>query len=94
MSKINDQLTNIRNTLQIDAKDVGNVALQIARLQYEVSHLSEHHFSKHRKDNHSRLGLQKKIQHMKSLEKYLVKKNPAQCKSLYVALGRKVKAVK
>lgn len=91
MFKDNENLSRVRHALHIDVKNTGAAAVQIAKLQFEITALSEKHFSKHKKDNHSKLGLYKKISAMKAMEKYLSKQDPVQYKALCVALGRKIK---
>lgn len=91
MFKDNHDISRIRHALHIDEKNTGAAAIQIAKLQFEITDLSERHFSKHRKDNHSKLGLYKKISSMKAMEKYLSRRNPVQYKALCIALGRKIK---
>jgi small subunit ribosomal protein S15 len=51
-------------------KDTGSTAVQIALLTQRIRHLTEH-VKKHKKDIHSRYGLQKLVEKRKRLMKYL-----------------------
>ncbi len=50
--------------------DTGNVAVQIALLTEEINELNTH-LAVHKKDNHSRRGLLKKVGKRRNLQKYL-----------------------
>ncbi len=91
MSKLNQWLNHVRHALNIDVKDTGDTALQIAKLQHDITDLSTRHFSSHKHDHHSKRGLHQKIGQMKSLEKYLASKNPARLRALHTAIGRNKK---
>lgn len=54
--------------------DTGSPQVQIALLSQRISELTEH-FKTHKKDNHSRRGLLKMVQHRRSLLNYLKKTN-------------------
>jgi small subunit ribosomal protein S15 len=51
-------------------RDTGSTAVQIALLTQRIRHLTEH-VKKHKKDIHSRYGLQKLVEKRKRLMKYL-----------------------
>lgn len=55
---------------QTSKSDTGSSGVQIARLTKKISDLS-HHFKKHKKDFHSRMGLIKMINQRKRLLSYL-----------------------
>lgn len=90
MSKT-EWLSNIRTGLGIDPKNTGATAVQVAQLQYDITHLSQQHFLKHKHDFHSKRGLYKKISDMNRLMKYLQKTNIEQYHALRGLLGRKKK---
>jgi small subunit ribosomal protein S15 len=51
-------------------RDTGSTAVQIALLTQRIRHLTEH-VKRHKKDIHSRYGLQKLVEKRKRLMKYL-----------------------
>lgn len=67
-------------------KDTGNAAVQIAILTEEINELNEH-LSIHKKDNHSRRGLLKKVGKRRNLQKYLMNKDYDTYKDLIAKLG-------
>lgn len=67
-------------------QDTGNVAVQIALLTEEINYLNNH-LQTHKKDNHSRRGLLKKIGKRRNLQKYLQKKDLEQYKEVISKLG-------
>ena len=67
-------------------KDTGNAAVQIAILTEEINELNEH-LSIHKKDNHSRRGLLKKVGKRRNLQKYLMNKDYETYKDLIAKLG-------
>lgn len=67
-------------------QDTGNVAVQIALLTAEINELNAH-LDVHKKDNHSRRGLLKKVGKRRNLQKYLAKKDYAAYKELISKLG-------
>ena len=66
--------------------DTGNVAVQIAILTEEINNLNEH-LSVHKKDNHSRRGLLKKVGQRRNLQKYLENKNLDEYRQVIKKLG-------
>ncbi len=66
--------------------DTGNTSVQIAILTEEINELNEH-LSIHKKDNHSRRGLLKKVGKRRNLQKYLKAKNLEEYKVLIEKLG-------
>ncbi len=66
--------------------DTGNTSVQIAILTEEINELNEH-LSIHKKDNHSRRGLLKKVGKRRNLQKYLKAKNLEEYKVVIEKLG-------
>jgi small subunit ribosomal protein S15 len=56
-------------------KDSGRPEVQIAILTERINELSSEHFSKHKKDNHSRTGLLKMVGKRRRLLRYLENKD-------------------
>ncbi len=69
-----------------DEKDTGSAAVQIALLTAEIEELNAH-LDVHKKDNHSRRGLLKKVGKRRNLQKYLAKKDYEAYKQLIQELG-------
>ncbi len=67
-------------------KDTGSPEVQIALLTKRINYLTEH-FSKNKKDFHSRTGLMKLVGRRKRLLAYLKKKDVAQYESLIKKLN-------
>lgn len=84
-------IEEISEELGVDQRNTGDIAIQIARLQLKINSLQLFHFSKHRKDNHSKVGLYKKIGSMRAREKYLKRENPVMYERLCAVLGRRIK---
>jgi len=61
-------------TYAINPNDTGSPEVQIAIWTVEINNLIEH-FKTHAKDNHSRLGLMKKVARRRHLLDYLKKKD-------------------
>ncbi len=55
-------------------EDTGSTAVQVAILSEEIDQLQEH-LKTHKKDNHSRRGLLKKVNNRRRLLSYLKKKD-------------------
>ncbi len=66
--------------------DTGNTSVQIAILTEEINELNQH-LSIHKKDNHSRRGLLKKVGKRRNLQKYLKAKNLEEYKVVIEKLG-------
>lgn len=58
----------------VNEKDTGAVEVQVAILTEEINLLTKHMIS-NKKDNHSKLGLQKKVSKRRSLLAYLKKED-------------------
>ena len=56
-------------------KDSGRAEVQVAILTKRINELSAAHFSKHKKDNHSRTGLLKMVGKRRKLLRYLENKD-------------------
>jgi small subunit ribosomal protein S15 len=56
-------------------KDSGKTEVQVAILTKRINELSAEHFSKHKKDNHSKTGLLKMVGKRRKLLKYLENKD-------------------
>lgn len=56
-------------------KDSGRPEVQIAILTRRINELSSEHFSRHKKDNHSKTGLLKMVGKRRRLLKYLENKD-------------------
>jgi small subunit ribosomal protein S15 len=56
-------------------KDSGKTEVQVAILTERINQLSSEHFSTHKKDNHSRVGLLKMVGKRRRLLKYLENKD-------------------
>ena len=67
-------------------QDTGNTAVQIALLTAEITELNGH-LDIHKKDNHSRRGLLKKVGKRRNLQKYLMKTDFESYKELIAKLG-------
>ncbi len=62
------------NSFKIHPKDTGSPEVQIALLTNRINYLTEH-FSTHKKDFHSRVGLMKLVGQRKRLLGYLKKQD-------------------
>ena len=67
--------TETIKSLAINAKDVGSAEVQVGLLTDKIIKLSDH-FTKFKKDKHSKMGLTKSVNRRKKLLAYLKKKNP------------------
>ncbi|KAG9411922.1 ribosomal protein S15 [Aphanomyces cochlioides] len=66
--------------------DTGSSEVQIAILTQKIKRMTEH-FRDHKKDNHSRRGLQAMISQRKKLLQYLRRENLTQYRAVVAALG-------
>lgn len=66
--------------------DVGSSEVQIALMTGRIKYLTEH-FKQHKKDFHSRRGLQTLVNRRRKLLKYLKKENLESYSSLIKSLG-------
>jgi len=74
MSLSNEDKQNLIKTYALNPKDTGSPEVQIAIWTVEINNLIEH-FKVHAKDNHSRLGLMKKVARRRHLLDYLKNKD-------------------
>lgn len=66
--------------------DTGNSEVQIALLTHDITKLTQH-FKTHKKDNHSRRGLMRKVNLRRSLLKYLKQKDKNRYNAIVAKLG-------
>jgi len=66
---------------QIHEKDTGSPEVQVAVISAEIDELAKH-LKKHKKDNHSRRGLIKKVADRRAHLKYLERTNKARYNAL------------
>ena len=69
-----------------DEKDTGSSEVQIALLTERINELTEH-LKVHKKDNHSRRGLLKKVGQRRSMLQYLAKKDVTRYREVIKKLG-------
>ena len=74
------------NKFKIQVRDTGSPEVQVALLTEKINVLTGH-FQKHKKDNHSRLGLLKMVGRRQKLLKYLRSKDFNRYASLIKELG-------
>lgn len=70
MSLTSEQVANIKAEYQRSANDTGSVEVQVALMTTRIRELTEH-FKIHKKDFHSRRGLQTLVNKRRRLLKYL-----------------------
>ena len=83
-----DEKQKVIKKYKLHDSDTGSTAVQIAILSEEIDQLQEH-LKTHKKDNHSRRGLLKKVNNRRRLLSYLKKTDEAQYKKLIKALKLK-----
>jgi small subunit ribosomal protein S15 len=71
---------------QVNDKDTGSSAVQIALLTTRINQLQDH-LKAHKHDNHSRRGLLKLVGQRRHHQEYLKRKDPAQYQSVIERLG-------
>ncbi|CAJ0993279.1 30S ribosomal protein S15 [Pantoea sp. Nvir] len=69
-----------------NAKESGSAKVQIALLTAQINHLQSH-FSKHKKDHHSRCGLLRMVSQRRKMLDYLKRKDVACYTTLIESLG-------
>ena len=67
-------------------KDTGSPEVQVSLITGRIKYLTEH-FKKHKKDFHSRRGLQELVNKRRKLLKYLKRKDQARYITLIQSLG-------
>ncbi|MEO0143882.1 MAG: 30S ribosomal protein S15 [candidate division WOR-3 bacterium] len=75
MALSKEKKREIIEKFKISENDTGSVEVQIALLTERINYLTEH-LKIHRKDVHSRYGLQKLVSKRKKLLKYLKREKP------------------
>ena len=86
MSLANKQITEIINQQRTSENDTGSSAVQISLMTARIQYLTEH-FKIHKKDFHSRRGLQTLVNKRRKLLKYLKRTKIAQYRTLIESLG-------
>ena len=74
------------NEYQMAPGDTGSPEVQVALLTANITDLSEH-FKNHKKDNHSRQGLLRMVNHRRKLLDYLKNKDITRYRELISRLG-------
>ena len=69
-----------------DANDSGNVEVQVAILTERIRNLTEH-LKVHKKDNHTRRGLMKRIGKRRGMLKYIKNRDIEEYRALVKRLG-------
>jgi small subunit ribosomal protein S15 len=86
MSLNNIQTAEIINQYKQSTNDTGSSEVQVSLITARIKYLTEH-FKIHRKDLHSRRGLQTLVNKRRKLLKYLKLKNTARYHVLIQSLG-------
>ena len=86
MSLSVEEKQKIIEEYQVNEKDTGSSAVQIALLTTRINQLQEH-LQIHKHDNHSRRGLLKLVGQRRHHQEYLKRKDPAQYQSVIERLG-------
>ena len=80
------QTAEIINEYKRGEGDTGSPEVQVSLMTGRIKYLTEH-FKAHKKDFHSRLGLQKLVNKRRKLLKYLKKMDKTRYTSLIQSLG-------
>lgn len=86
MSLSGEQKSKVIGEHSRGAKDTGSPEVQVALLSARINELTEH-FSKHKKDHHSRQGLLKMVNQRRKLLDYLKTADSDRYKTLIEKLG-------
>jgi small subunit ribosomal protein S15 len=86
MSLTSAQKAEIVNTYKRSEKDTGTPEVQISLMTGRIQYLTEH-FKAHKKDFHSRRGLQMLVNKRRKLLKYLKRKDSSRYTTLIQSLG-------
>ena len=86
MSISNEKKQELIKTYGLSANDTGSPEVQIAIWTAEINNLIEH-FKTHAKDNHSRLGLMKKVARRRHLLDYLKSKDENRYQNIIAKLN-------
>ncbi|MDF1758131.1 MAG: 30S ribosomal protein S15 [Legionellaceae bacterium] len=80
------QTAEIVNNYKQSENDTGSSEVQVSLMTSRIKYLTEH-FKQHKKDFHSRRGLQALVNRRRKLLKYLKKENIERYSSLIKSLG-------
>jgi small subunit ribosomal protein S15 len=83
---VKERKREIIEKFKISENDTGSVEVQIALLTERINYLTEH-LKTHKKDIHSRYGLQKLVSKRKKLLKYLKREKPQKYYEIIDRLG-------
>jgi small subunit ribosomal protein S15 len=86
MSLSTEEKQKIIKEFQVNNKDTGSSAVQIALLTTRINQLQDH-LKVHRHDNNSRRGLLKLVGQRRHHQEYLKRKDPAHYQSVIERLG-------
>jgi len=86
MAFVKERKREIIEKFKISENDTGSVEVQIALLTERINYLTEH-LKTHKKDIHSRYGLQKLVSKRKKLLKYLKREKPQKYYEIIDRLG-------
>lgn len=86
MSLTSAQKVDIINEFKRADKDTGSPEVQVSLMTGRINYLTEH-FKEHKKDFHSRRGLQDLVNKRRKLLKYLKKNAPERYAQLIQGLG-------
>ncbi len=86
MSLTSVQKAEIVDQYKQSATDTGSPEVQVSLITARIKYLTEH-FKEHRKDFHSRRGLQSLVNKRRKLLKYLKQNDGPRYKALIVSLG-------
>ena len=86
MSLTSVQKAEIVDQYKQSATDTGSPEIQVSLITARIKYLTEH-FKTHRKDFHSRRGLQHLVNQRRKLLKYLKQNEAARYQTLIVSLG-------
>ena len=86
MSISNEKKQELVKTYGLNPNDTGSPEVQIAIWTAEINNLVEH-FKVHAKDNHSRLGLMKKVARRRHLLDYLKTKDESRYQNIIAKLN-------
>ncbi|OGV40641.1 MAG: 30S ribosomal protein S15 [Legionellales bacterium RIFCSPHIGHO2_12_FULL_42_9] len=86
MSLTSVQKAEIVDQYKQSATDTGSPEVQVSLITARIKYLTEH-FKEHRKDFHSRRGLQNLVNKRRKLLKYLKQNDGSRYQTLIVSLG-------
>lgn len=81
MSLTGESVTNLVKDYQLSETDTGSPEVQVALLTSRIKYLTEH-FKSHKKDFHSRRGLQALVNKRRKLLRYLKSKSMERYRNL------------